>query len=1163
MSTNIRYIKLQPIQYNDDSIVECENLSYRSFIERESGYELEASCKILNSRARIGGPLHLKLIVTNIGGIDIERFKIDINSYSSADNKTPYYDRYVLWIKEKLEVGQSIEKEIVLQNSYKELDLSNNDLSEIITESEKELRGIEYSIPTCDDPLNLKSCDNLQSKTKIIRAVNEESFPEKHDSTDDFVSKDAIFGESEQSLISEVDENKNDVAKDISFTDCDSIINNKNISVRTKRTMSTDQQYNTIISPIYDNFYCKDDTLIINKKKKMKSFLLTNDFDYLITTLPSVIHVEFKHANMKAIPCRQYQFKLCSEYFTGDLLVARPGINIPKDKTPRYTHYNVLMLGTCRNGKTSLINSFLTLFNNRITLMSPYLQKLYYENKDYLLFNIKELLPESLHVRFYDCPLESIKTFNSSQYSYNNLDLILSGNFPYDFPVNTTNVELLGKIHDDKSYRRHSYNFNNSTVSIVKSHNNETLGSNGSLKGRPLSYVPLQSSSTKHKSFYNLMSLRNSLQKIHVVILPISYNVIDSSEDFKLYTKLFKYVIQLNIPVVTALTNIDQLPKEKIDEYTMALNTTFKSSYVYPIYNYTISNNKLKSFEKDREILRLLCNSIYLAQQSIFHEFNEDSAKKTNFIKNKSCIDISINKKENYTPMITKLNDIEDNRDVNDRRRNSKFIFDELISTVGSGNESSNLIDMTRFSKEELSSIYEDSEYDTTIFDNITRIDKSGEEEIDVILSFDSSCINDQEMLKKVKQLGLSISSQYQCNINIGAFLYGEKMQNISGLTYDKKLFEYRLASMEQMSIRHSPDGDTLFRTLKHCKTLLDAQYHLSDRQQLWLFMSECSNDDYYQLQIKKLAETLRSNQYNAEIFCIYLRKSPVDESFNNFLKNFSDLVIIFDNIDSVYNYITPPITSTNDTLNPKLYLKFCKILKESTKVHLLRNQLTGFIPYNIGDLVKMTSLNLNVNLLSSYLPSSIGNLVNLTELQLSFNKLSGEIPISIGNLKNLKILKMSNNQFTGCIPYCIGNLINLEKLRLENNRLSGPIPDSIGNLVKLEKLQLDNNFLNGAIPTSIGNLVKLRILKLGNNKLRGTIPSTIGSLSNLSILYLNDNYLSGNLPDTMLALRKLAELYLENNENLGGEVSEEYNTVLSLKKINIYGTKLKNNTFI
>ncbi|ORX81647.1 hypothetical protein BCR32DRAFT_293160 [Anaeromyces robustus] len=1165
-----RYIKLQPIQYNDDSLVKNVNIPYKTFIEKEGGYELEVSCKILNSRTRIGGPLHLKLKVTNIGGVDIEKFKIDINSFSSEDNQSPYYDRYVLWINEKLEVGYSIIEDIVLKNSYRNLDISNNDLSVIITDSEKDLRKLEYNIQGPDDPLDFSTKTNLQSKTRILSAISNEQ--------SEFTPKEVLHDRSKNNYSSDQssiqldtgDMNEDNYpmkSKEISFNDNESLINNKNIPDRTKRSISIDQQYNTIISPIYDNFYCKDDTLVINKKKKMKSLFLTEDYDYLISTLPSVIHIEFRRDNMKLIPCRQYQFKLCSEYFTGDLLVARPCINIPKDKTPRYTHYNILMLGSCKNGKTSLINSFLTLFNNRITYMNPYLQKLYHDNKNYILYNIKELLPESLHVRFYDCPLESIKTFTNSQYSYKNLDLVLSGNFPYDFPINTTNVDLLGKIVDEKPHpRRLSISNQNGSTHSLSKLNFEKGGGNGSNSSlRPYSINgPLVVSKTQETSSKS-NTITNTIFKIHVVILALSYTVIENSEEFKLYTKLFRYITQLNIPVVVALTNIDKLNQDKVEEYLYEINNAFKSSYVYPISNYTISNNKLKSFEKDRNILRLISNSMYLAQQSIYNEFNEE-----NIIKAQTINDVNNTTTTNLENMTKDTTNDKTNKLITIDGQEYKYKIDDFVPSHNVnaiiGCDNVNVVDMTKFTKEQISTLYEDVDYDTTIFENITRFDVTGEEDIDVILAFDGSRIIDREILDIVKCIGLSISSQYPQNINIGGFLFGEKIKNISGLTSDISLFESRLATLELTDNRLSADGDTLYRALNHCKTLLDSQYRLSKRQQLWIFISECSNDNYYQIQAKKLADTLRSNQYNCEIFCFYIRQNSEAEMpimVDKFLKSFIDLVVVFNDMESIYGYLTPPATSYNNILNPKLYLQFLKILRESSKIHLLRNQLTGYIPYNIGNLTKITSLNLNVNLLTSYLPNTIGNLVGLTELQLSFNKLTGLIPVSIGNLNRLTILKMSNNQFFGPIPYSIGNLVNLTKLRLENNKLSGAIPESIGNLVNLEKLQLNNNCINGLIPRSIGNLTKLRILQLGNNKLSGNIPSAIGDLSNLAFLYLNDNYLVGTLPDSMSKLKKLSELHLQNNESLSGDIPSELTTSLTLKKINIHGTKLKKNTSV
>jgi len=361
--------------------------------------------------------------------------------------------------------------------------------------------------------------------------------------------------------------------------------------------------------------------------------------------------------------------------------------------------------------------------------------------------------------------------------------------------------------------------------------------------------------------------------------------------------------------------------------------------------------------------LRLLCNSIYLAQQTIFKEFNEENIKKTKFIRNKSNVNLGFtnsiddlrksNSKFSPTP-----HSIEEKTSM--KSIDSKTKLDEFISIVG--DETSYVIDMTKFTKDQISSLYDEMDYDTTIFEYITNCDNTGEEEVDVILSFDSSCFTDQEELDYLKMIGLSITSQYPNNINIGGFVYGEKMKNISSITHNKLMFENRLLTIEQYDNRHSADGDTLFRTLNHCKTILDAQYKLSNRQHLWLFISECSNDNYYQIQTKKLCETLRSHKYNSKIICFYLRKSPDDETFTNFLKSFADLLVIFKDIESMYNYITPPATGSGEMLNPKLYYQYSilfiyiYIMKDKKKQNKTK-KLTFFFFFYLNNLLASLKL--------------------------------------------------------------------------------------------------------------------------------------------------------------------------------------------------------------
>ena len=79
-------------------------------------------------------------------------------------------------------------------------------------------------------------------------------------------------------------------------------------------------------------------------------------------------------------------------------------------------------------------------------------------------------------------------------------------------------------------------------------------------------------------------------------------------------------------------------------------------------------------------------------------------------------------------------------------------------------------------------------------------------------------------------------------------------------------------------------------------------------------------------------------------------------------------------------------------------------------------------------------------------IPFEIGNLTKLTSLNLYRNELSGEIPIELGNLVNLIHLYLHDNSFTGLLPESIENLTNLTSLDISSNNLSGQIPNSICN---------------------------------------------------------------------------------------------------------------------
>ncbi len=140
-----------------------------------------------------------------------------------------------------------------------------------------------------------------------------------------------------------------------------------------------------------------------------------------------------------------------------------------------------------------------------------------------------------------------------------------------------------------------------------------------------------------------------------------------------------------------------------------------------------------------------------------------------------------------------------------------------------------------------------------------------------------------------------------------------------------------------------------------------------------------------------------------------------------------------------------------------------------------------------------------------------------VTGLNLKRNQLTGSIPTELGNLSNLRWLNLSNNLLTGGIPQELGNLDNLRRLSLSNNQLTGSIPTELGNLDNLLALSLSNNQLTDSIPTELGSLDDLGWLRLSNNQLTGSIPTELGSLDNLRRLGLHNNRLTGSIPQDIL----------------------------------------------
>ena len=124
------------------------------------------------------------------------------------------------------------------------------------------------------------------------------------------------------------------------------------------------------------------------------------------------------------------------------------------------------------------------------------------------------------------------------------------------------------------------------------------------------------------------------------------------------------------------------------------------------------------------------------------------------------------------------------------------------------------------------------------------------------------------------------------------------------------------------------------------------------------------------------------------------------------------------------------------------------------------------------------TKLDLSFNLLTGSVPPELGQLVRLTSLDLTGNQLTGSLPRELGQLTQLQCLSVWENDLTGAIPATLGNLVLLETLQMGNNALSGAVPP-----------ELDHNQLEGPLPQTFNKLERLTSLEVQFNRLTGTVP--------------------------------------------------------------------------
>ncbi|VAH83215.1 unnamed protein product [Triticum turgidum subsp. durum] len=239
-------------------------------------------------------------------------------------------------------------------------------------------------------------------------------------------------------------------------------------------------------------------------------------------------------------------------------------------------------------------------------------------------------------------------------------------------------------------------------------------------------------------------------------------------------------------------------------------------------------------------------------------------------------------------------------------------------------------------------------------------------------------------------------------------------------------------------------------------------------------------------------------------------------------------------------------------------------MLKKLRMLSLTRNNLTGSIPLEIGNMTELQSMGSEGNYLDGQLPGTISHLRKLKELFLFGNLLSGHIVPGLGNSSLLHRVDISDNNFSGLFPASICARGALRTLSARYNGFSGIhhqafrncttlrfIDFTANNIVadlrgcmgehlgQLHYMAFSQNQLYGTLLTDRGevffcNYTNFRIVDLSDNALHGGLSKCFWGMPSLTFIDLSSNSLSGVVPSSGTCGDNLRYLHLANNHFIG-----------------------------